>query len=206
MAVPKSKPYIDIADYYRAEAAAPQKHEYFAGEIFAMAGGSIQHGAIGHNLHVALGTRLRNGRCRGLSSDVRVRVMATGLTTYPDASVVCGDIETDPADAARSTVTNPTVLFEVLSPTTEAYDRGAKFANYQRIESLREYVLISQDRPFVECFRRRDGGRWEYVSFDGPAATAVVEALSVQLPLAELYDRIEFAPPVPPPDEARSSR
>ncbi|MGQ0505269.1 MAG: Uma2 family endonuclease [Myxococcaceae bacterium] len=144
--------------YLSFERSTDAKHEFFDGEIFAMAGGTPEHAALAAAVIAQLSAGLEGKPCRSYTSDLRIRVLATGLATYPDVSVVCGQPEYDPD--ADDTVVNPVVLVEVLSDSTEDYDRGEKFENYQRIASLQEYVLVSQREPLVEVFRR-DGESWQ---------------------------------------------
>lgn len=153
---------MSYPEYLAFEAASETKHEYVNGEVFAMAGGSIVHGALAAAVIAALSNVLRERTCRVLSSDVRVRVKATGLSTYPDVSVVCAKIMVDPDD--EHGVLNPSLIVEVLSDSTEAYDRGAKAAHYRRIPALREYVLVSQSEPLIEVYRRNERGNWELVA------------------------------------------
>lgn len=143
-----------FAEYLALEGASHTRHEYLNGEIFAMAGGTIEHGALAANAIGELRGGLRGRPCRVLTADVRVRVLAIGLSTYLDVSVVCGSIELDPEGA--NTVVNPVAIVEVLSDRTEAYDRGEKFAHYRRIPSLRDYLLVSQHEPWIEHYRRND--------------------------------------------------
>lgn len=150
---------MTYAEYLAFEATSETKHEYVNGEVFAMAGGTITHGALTVAVSTALSNALRERACRVLSSDVRVRSKATGLSTYPDVTVVCQKIEVDEDDAHG--VLNPRLIVEVLSEATEAYDRGAKAAHYRRVASLREYVLVSQDEPLIEVYRRNERGNWE---------------------------------------------
>jgi Uma2 family endonuclease len=150
------------AEYLALEEKSETKHEYVNGEVFAMAGGTIEHGALAAAVTVALGNALQGRPCRVLSSDVRVRVKATGLSTYPDVSVVCNKVETDADD--EHGVLNPSLIVEVLSDSTEAYDRGEKAAHYRRLPSLREYVLLSQHEPRIEVHRRNERGNWELVA------------------------------------------
>jgi Uma2 family endonuclease len=150
---------ISYAEYLALESESDTKHEYLDGEVFAMAGGTITHSALAGALITALSIALRDRACRVLTSDARVRVKATNMATYPDITVVCQKIEVDDDDAQG--VLNPTVIVEVLSPTTEGYDRGAKAAHYRRIPSLREYVLVSQGEPLIEVYRRNERGNWE---------------------------------------------
>jgi Uma2 family endonuclease len=150
---------MSYPEYLALEAASPGKHEYLDGEVFAMAGGSVTHGALAGAVITALCNALRDRACRVLTSDVRVRSKATGLATYPDVTVVCQKIEVDDDDAHG--VLDPTVIVEVLSDSTEGYDRGAKAAHYRRIPSLREYVLVAQGEPLIEVYRRNERGNWE---------------------------------------------
>jgi Uma2 family endonuclease len=148
-------------EYLAYERDSDMKHEYEGGEIFAMAGGSLRHNALASRISAALENARKPG-CIAFQSDQRVRILATGKATYPDASMVCGEIEGDPADPTGATITNPTLIVEVLSPTTEADDRGNKWQHYQQIIALREFVLVSQSSPRIECYRRLAGGGWEY--------------------------------------------
>jgi Uma2 family endonuclease len=157
MTEPARKLSYTFAEYLALEAASDTRHEYLNGEIFAMAGGTPEHGALSANVIGELYASLRGGSCVVYTSDVRVRVRATGLDTYPDVSVACG-AERDPEDT--NAVVNPVVLVEVLSDSTEAYDRGEKFAHYRRIPSLRDYLLVSQHEARVEHYRRNDDDTW----------------------------------------------
>jgi Uma2 family endonuclease len=150
---------MTYAEYLAFEATSDTKHEYVNGEVFAMAGGTITHGALAAAMTTALSNALRDRPCRVLSSDVRVRSKATGLSTYADVTVVCQKIEVDDDDPHG--VLNPSLIIEVLSDSTEAYDRGAKAAHYRRIPSLREYVLVSQGDPMIEVYRRNERHKWE---------------------------------------------
>lgn len=146
-----------LAEYLQLEEYANVKHEFLDGQVFAMAGGTPEHGAMAVRVGAALLAQLRGRRCNVYNSDVRVRVAATGLDTYPDLSVVCGEVARDAED--RNALVNPIVLVEILSPGTEEYDRGEKLQHYQQIPSLTEVVLVSHDRPLVEVWRR-EGDSW----------------------------------------------
>jgi Uma2 family endonuclease len=172
-------------DYLALEERSQYKHEFLEGHVWAMAGGSPDHGAVAANVIALLGGQLRDRPCRVFTSDVRIRVRATGLATYPDVSVVCGQQEPDPDDPKKNTVINPCVLVEVLSPSTEAYDRGEKLAHYQQIDSLREVVLIAHEENRIELWRR-DGARWLLDVFRGDTA-APIASLGCALPLREVY-------------------
>jgi Uma2 family endonuclease len=149
---------MSFAEYIAPEAKSEIRHEFLNGDVFAMAGGTPEHSVLAGATIRELGVALRGRPCHVFTSDLRVRVAATGLVTYPDVTVICADLESHPED--RSTILNPLVLVEVLSDSTEAYDRGAKAAHYRRIDSLREYVLISQNEPRIEVFRRLAGGHY----------------------------------------------
>lgn len=169
-------------EYLAYERDSELKHEYIAGEIVAMAGGTQRHSALAVNVATALRIS-RPAGCTVFQSDMRLRVLATGVATYPDVSMVCGPSEPDPADPSNTTITNPSLLVEVLSTSTEQYDRGFKWQEYQKIPSLKEYVLVSQYPARVEVYRRQ-GDRWEYFS----ATEGIVELSSgATLDLAFLY-------------------
>ena len=140
------------------ERSTDQRYEWFDGHIYAMAGGTVAHAALAGAIIGELRALSLGCDCLVLSSDAKLRVLATGLATYPDGSVVCGPLSTDPSDA--NVVTNPTLVFEVLSDSTEGYDRGKKFENYQQIPSLRDYVLVSQYAKRIEVFSREGEGQW----------------------------------------------
>jgi Uma2 family endonuclease len=149
---------MTYAEYLELEEASDTKHEYLRGEIFAMAGGTPEHGALMAAVIVHLGIALGDRPCRIYTSDVRIRIEATELTTYPDASVVCGPVVTSKSD--RNAITNPILIVEVLSDSTEAYDRGEKFDHYRHLPSLREYLLVSQRRQKLESYRKNEQGIW----------------------------------------------
>jgi Uma2 family endonuclease len=145
-------------EYLAFECSTNARHEFFDGEIYAMAGGTPTHAAICANVTILLGAQLRGKGCQTHSSDLRVRVLETGLATYPDVTVVCGRREIDPLD--RNTVTNPTLVVEVLSPSSAEYDRGEKLAHYKLIPALREVVLVAHDERLLEVWRRGEDGAW----------------------------------------------
>jgi Uma2 family endonuclease len=157
--MPARSQTMSYAEYFALEEKSAEKHEFLHGEVFAMGGGTIEHAGLIASVSIALGNALRGHPCRVFSAELRIRIRATGLTTYPDVSVVCGKAEADPEDAHA--IVNPTLVVEVLSDSTEAYDRGEKAAHYRHLPSLREYVLVSQRRPRIEVYRKNDAGRWE---------------------------------------------
>jgi Uma2 family endonuclease len=171
-------------EYLAYERDSGLKHEFDGGEIFAMAGGSPRHNALALRVGAAL-DRARRPGCVAFQSDQKVRVIVTGRATYPDASVVCGPLEFDPADPSRTTITNPTLIVEVLSPSTEQEDRGNKWQDYQHLASLQEYVLVSQTSARIECFRRLPSGTWEYSEASSGTVTLVTGA---EVDLESLYD------------------
>jgi Uma2 family endonuclease len=153
-----AQPCRSFAEYLAIDEASERKHELIDGIVYAMAGGSPEHARLAMAIGRELGVQLAGKRCEVYSSDLRVRVLATGLATYPDLTVVCDKLETDPENS--HTVTNPTVIVEVLSPTTEKHDREDKYAHYRRIPSLRCYVLVSQDKRLIEVFTRNADESW----------------------------------------------
>lgn len=171
-------------EYLAVEEISTVKHEFLDGHIYAMAGGTPEHAALAASVIGHLFGQLQGGSCRVYDSDLRVRVLATGTATYPDVTVVCGPRETDPEDA--NTVVNPTVLVEVLSPRTQAYDRGEKFEHYRQMGSLREYVLVSPEEPRIEVRRRAADGSWQdLVARAGE--TAVLDSIGAALDVDAVY-------------------
>ncbi len=158
------KKYYTVEEYLEMEEVAEYKSEYFNGEIFAMAGGSVEHDIISGNIYAALNQEMAAKPCITFTSNMRVLVKENGLYTYPDASVVCGDIEFQ--EGRRDVITNPILIIEVLSKSTRKYDRTAKFALYRDIKTFQEYVLIYQDKVGIECFWKLDDGSWELQLYD----------------------------------------
>lgn len=185
VSLPRSRHHYTYEEYLAFERDSDTKHEFVAGEIPAMAGGNARHSALAFRIGGALYNALPPG-CTAFQSDMRLRVLATGRASYPDVSMVCGPIEFDPADPRQTTITNPTLLIEVLSPTTEEVDRGDKWRDYQRIPSLQEYVLVSQD-PRIEIYRRMASGSWEYLDVrEGTAKLASGATLDLAILYADL--------------------
>ncbi len=175
-------------EYFALEQASDEKHEYVAGEVFAMVGGSSIHSEISANVIIALGPQLRKRGCKVYTSDLRVAIQRLDIYTYPDVTVVCGERQFD----GNGGLLNPTVLIEVLSPATERYDRGRKFMHYQRLASLREYVLISQAYPFIERFSRLENGQWSRDFADDLDAAIALPSVACALSLAEVYAEVVF--------------
>ena len=177
------------SQYLDLERDSPIKHEFLDGEIFAMAGGTPEHAALGAAVLRELGVGLRRKPCRAFTSDLSIRVERTGLATYPDASVVCGELRRDPE--AKNIVLNPTVIVEVTSDSTDSYDRGEKFEHYRQIPELREYVLVSHRERLVEVFRRDAGDRW--IRFEArQRARARLESINCELDVDSLYEGAEL--------------
>lgn len=196
MGLPQAIPsHYTPEEYLRLEYDAQERHQYYRGEIFAMAGGSPEHSLIIANVGRELGNRLRGKPCRVYESNLRVRIPRTTLYTYPDIPVICGELRFDPLDTRKQTVLNPSLLVEALSPGTEGWDRGGKFESYQSIESLNEYVLVSCQTPRIETYLRQPDGRWLYTPHAGLDAIARLASLAIDLPLAEAYAGVTFPPP-----------
>ncbi len=176
---------MTYAEYVAAELESSVRHEFIRGEVFAMAGGTPEHSALGAAIIFTLTAALRGKPCRVYSSDLRIRIPNTDMTTYPDASVVCGKLETAPDDP--NAVLNPTLLVEVLSESTEAYDRGAKASHYRRIASLKEYVFVAQDEPRLEVYRRNERGGWELFEARS-GASLELQSVGVTLDVAAVYE------------------
>ncbi len=178
---------MTYAQYLALEVSSAEKHEYLRGEIYAMSGGTPEHAA----LEAAVAGELRNALeaagkpCRVYSANLRVRIEATDFACYPDATVVCGKLETSPAD--RNAATNPVLLVEVLSDSTESYDRGVKAGHYRHIPSIREYVLVSQHSSLVEVWRKNEHDRWEVAAVAGAGEQAALESLGIALNVDAVY-------------------
>jgi Uma2 family endonuclease len=201
MGLPKRKPKFAYtpAQYLKIERSAEERHYYLDGEIYAMAGESPAHGDISTNLVVVLGNQLRGTPCRVRTKDTKVRsgpILSAGETTrglfgYPDVVVLCGEPEYH--DAMKDVVLNPKAIVEVLSESTEAFDRGEKFTRLQTWNpSLTDYVLVSQDRPQIEHFTRQADGTWSYRLTTGLDAAVVIASIQCTLRLADVYERVTF--------------
>jgi len=188
---PQPKPRLTPEDYLAIERSAEFKSEYFDGEIFAMAGASRAHNSIVLNTGSEIRQHLKNRSCKAYVNDMRVKVNPTGLYAYPDVVVVCGKEQFE--DTHLDTLLNPTLIIEVLSDSTEAYDRGRKFEHYRHLDSLVEYVLIAQQRPHVESFRRQSDQHWLLTECSGLDGTLRLESIDCDLALAEIYAKVELS-------------
>jgi Uma2 family endonuclease len=189
----RPKTFLTPEQYLEIERKAEYKSEYFRGEMFAMAGASLAHNTLVANLLGELHGKLKGSPCRVLPSDMRVQVSPSGLYTYPDVVAVCGEPRL--LDNRMDTLLNPTLLIEVLSPTTEAYDRGRKFEHYQSIESLREYLLVASDRVHADLYTRQPGDRWLLTSARNVEDSLDLQSVGCSLTLASLYDKVDLAEP-----------
>jgi Uma2 family endonuclease len=193
MALPKKEIAFTPEEYLAFERAAETKHEYLDGQIYDMAGASPPHNRIAFNTTVAIGAQLLGTTCFGYTSDQKIRTDPMDLFSYPDITIVCG--EPVYHDDHQDVILNPRVIIEVLSPGTEAYDRGEKFARYQNTKSLTDYILIAQDRPSIEHYARQKGTRkWVFTIETEMSAEIVIASINSKLKLAAVYDRVTFPP------------
>lgn len=189
MSLPRTLSYFGPEEYLAFERETDARHEYLAGHVYAMAGGSIERSRICVNVAGELRTRLKGSPCEVLSPNMKVVTSPSGLFSYPDVVVSCGEPQF--YDERRDILTNPTVVFRALSPSTEAYDPGEKFLRYRtQIEMLQEYVLVSQHRPLVEHYVRQPDGSWSYSSAGDLSGAIDLPSTDCRLPLSEIYDHI----------------
>lgn len=178
------------AEYLAMEQVADYKSEYYAGQIYALAGGTADHSLIAGNCIHVLNEQLETEPCRVFASDMRLLVQPSGLYTYPDAMVICGDIKF--VERRNDTVTNPIVIVEVLSESTREYDRGTKFDFYKQLPGLSEIVLVESEYARVECYRRGQEDQWLLETHDALDATARLESLACDLPLHRIYHKVSW--------------
>ena len=180
---------LTSAEYLAFERAQTDaKHEYLNGEVIMIAGASLEHNRIVSNLVATLHGQMRGRACDVFSGDMRIHISATGLYTYPDIVALCGEPQLE--DNQSDILLNPDVIMEVLSPSTEAYDRGRKFDHYRSLESLQTYVLVAQDRWQIELYQRQDTGDWLLSVVKGPEASVSLSAIGCELALADVYERV----------------
>jgi len=191
MSLPRAMSVFTAEQYLDLERHSEIRHEFLDGTVYAMSGASRAHSAISFNLATVIGPQLRGTSCAGFSNDMKVRVGDATLFAYPDLTIYCG--EPTFHDDHGDVLLNPVVLFEVLSRSTEAYDRGEKFERYKMIETLKDYVLVSQDCARIEHFSRQTDGTWTLNEVVGLEASLDLASINCRLPLAEVYDRVEFA-------------
>ncbi len=188
---------LTLSQYLDEETRTGIRHEYYRGEIFAMVGGTPRHALIATNFLRESSQTLKDRPCVPYTGDLRIKIDDSGLYTYPDASIICGPLQLD--DLVPNTVLNPTVIVEVLSDSTEKYDRSTKSEHYRRIPSLQDLVLISQDRPLVECYSRHPSGGWLLRDARQLSDLLVLASVGIEIPLFEIYRNVEFDPPEPLP-------
>src|SRR5882762_9016170 len=189
----RSSTFLTPEQYLEIERKAEYKSEYFGGEMFAMAGASREHCLLSANLLAILHLQLRTRSCEIYTSDMRVRITRTGLYTYPDVTVVCGEPRF--TDDVVDTLINPTFLAEVLSPSTEAYDRGRKFEHYRSLESLSEYLLVAQDRMHADLYTRQPDGSWVLREASQAEDTLELRSIACHISMEDLYSRVTLLRP-----------
>ena len=202
MGLPLLKIRYTVEEYLALERASEERHEYLDGDVYAMAGESPEHGAICVNLASSIGSQLRGTPCQAFVKDMKVRsgplatsrpARAKGLFSYPDLVVVCGAMQFH--DQFRDVLLNPSLIIEVLSASTEAFDRGEKFRRYRTwLPTLQDYLLVAQDKPLIDHYHRVEENRWELVPREGLEASLHLESVHCTLRLADVYDRIIFPP------------
>lgn len=189
-AVAYGKQKFTIEEYLSMEEAAVEKHEYYKGEIFAMSGPKLPHNIISRNLLIGLGVKLMGKKCQPFGSDQRIHIEANTLFTYPDISIICGEPETLNND--NWNILNPTVIIEILSPSTKNYDRGEKFKLYRDIASLREYILVDSEGIYIEIFRLNDANHWELEDYKPVDDLIHIRSINEELTIAEIYAGVKF--------------
>lgn len=187
----KTKSLFTPEDYLNFEREGNSRHEFIDGEIYQMAGESLSHSRVCVNLSGEVRNKLKGKSCEPLSPNMKVRTSTASLFSYPDLTIVCGEPQFH--DSKKDVLINPQVIFEVLSPSTEIYDRTTKFQKYRMgSETLTDYILVSQDKPFVEHFTKQADGNWIYRSYGEIEEVLRIETIECDLSLREIYDRIEF--------------
>ncbi|MEB3214123.1 MAG: Uma2 family endonuclease [Leptolyngbyaceae bacterium] len=179
-------------EYFEWEAQQELRYEYFDGEVFAMTGGTLPHGRIGLNVSSLLKSHVRGKGCIVFNSDCKVGISETGPFTYPDASVSCDERDR----TAENFIRFPCLIVEVLSPSTEAYDRGGKFALYRRLDSLQEYVLVGSETNTVEVFRRNQNGTWSFIPYS-EGDEIELASVSLTTSIDAIYEDVTLVQPQP---------
>jgi len=189
-AVAYTKQKVSIEDYLEMENASSEKHEYYKGEVFAMSGAKMPHNRISSNLIITLGQKLKGKKCQPYGSDVRIHVKSNTLFTYPDISIICGEIITLNNDDYN--VLNPTVIIEILSASTKNYDRGEKFKLYRDIPTLKEYILADSESIHIEVFRLNESNHWELEEYNTINGHLPIKAINEILHLSEIYEGVKM--------------
>ncbi len=186
----KEKSYITPEEYLEIEREAEFKSEYYKGETFALAGAGFHHNIISLNIASLLLNKLKDEDCFVFSNDMRLYIKEHSLYTYPDIMIVCGEIKF--LDEQKDNVLNPILIIEVLSKSTESYDRGKKFEFYRSLSSLKEYVMVSSDHYLVEAYSKNENNLWELNDKNNPESSIKLSSISLQIPLKEIYSKVEF--------------
>jgi len=182
--------YVSPEEYLAMERSSVEKHEYFKGEVFAMSGASNEHNDIAYNINRIVAPFLHGKGCKIYGSDFRIHIPENSLYTYPDFSIVCGQAET--TAVYTDNLTNPTVLIEILSPSTKEYDRGTKFHLYRSIKTLQEYILVDSTSVSVELYRRQSDHSWEFTEFNQLLDSFHISTIGLNFPLKELYEDVHI--------------
>ena len=182
--------HVTPEEYLAAERLSETRSEYLDGGVYPMTGASLDHGRIVINVATEFVNQLRGRNCEVLVTDMKVRLQESRKFFYPDVLVLCGEPQFH--DDRKDIITNPDLVVEVLSPSTEAFDRGTKFQTYQTLESLKEYLLVAQDKPFIEQFVRSEGGKWMYAAAAGIESTLTLSSVECTLNLGAVYNRVDF--------------
>lgn len=185
------KKRFTVEEYLNYENASPEKHEYYEGEIFAMAGASNRHNLIFSNLFGELAYKLKGKKCKPYGSDMRTHIPENGLFTYPDISIVCGDIINSPED--KDSNIRPAIIIELLSPSTKSYDRGEKFTLYRDIPSLKEYILVDSESIHIEAFRLNYAARWELQEYKTIGEVLEIKAAGISVLISDIYEGITLS-------------
>ncbi len=181
-----NKQFVSVKEYLEQEKTSIEKHEYYKGEIFAMAGAGNRHNVIFKNFYLALGSALKGKKCQPYGSDLRIHIPENTLFTYPDISIICNDIISSPDD--EDTAVQPTVIIEILSPATRNYDRGEKFMLYRDIKTLRDYVLIDSESIHAEVFSINQNNLWELKEYKLVSDSLVINSIQFSLSLNDIYE------------------
>jgi Uma2 family endonuclease len=189
-AIAYSQQKISIEEYLEMENASLEKHEYYKGEVFAMSGAKLPHNTITSNLSGLLYNKLKGKKCKPYGSDQRIHITANTLFTYPDISIICGEVITLNNDEFN--VLNPTVIIEVLSRSTKNYDRGEKFKLYRDIATLKEYILVDSENIHIEVFRLNEKNHWELEEYDNANESLPIKAISEDILISDIYEDVKL--------------
>lgn len=190
-----NRKYWTIEDYLQMENASEEKHEFYQGEIFTMSGSKLPHNIVTRNIYISLGQKLKGKECQPFGSDLRIHIPSNTLFTYPDISIFCGEVKT--LNNGEFNALNPTVLIEVLSLSTNNYDRGGKFKLYRNIPTLKEYILVDSVSVSAEVFHINQNGYWELIEYKSLSDVLLVQSIQVELELKEIYEGTNLTDNIP---------